>query len=85
MLLSNKNYRAICLIYALLHAIPTSVASILSQLTSPYGFKASDNSIFGAVTMILGIPSAIVFGKLIDHRSNYNKVCKSVCIAIAFA
>lgn len=46
------------------------MGAVLSSVTSPYDYKALDNSIFGAVFIICGVMGSIVISILIDriHR-----------------
>jgi MFS family permease len=46
------------------------MGAVLSSVTSPYDYKALDNSIFGAVFIICGVIGSIVISILIDrfHR-----------------
>lgn len=72
-LFSNKNYIYLCIAFTCLNCICTCMGAIISSVTSPYDYKALDNSIFGAVFIICGVIGSIVISILIDrfHRFKF--------------
>lgn len=83
----NKNYILMGITFCGLYGIYTSLGSVVSSITSPYGYTSIDNAIFGAVFIFSGVLGSFVIGILLDKyqkfKLTFNLLCITACIFIA--
>lgn len=79
LLLRNPNFIWLCLVFASLYGVYTSLGALLNPIVSPYHFDAADSSVIGATFIISGLIGSFFFGFLLDKYQKYLLVLRLVC------
>ncbi|CDW79334.1 UNKNOWN [Stylonychia lemnae] len=84
-LVSNKSYLLLSGTFTFLYGIYTSLGAVVSSVTTPFGFNAVDNSIFGATFIFFGVVGSFFFGVMLDKTAKYKFiVCLTSTLACCF-
>jgi uncharacterized membrane protein YeaQ/YmgE (transglycosylase-associated protein family) len=70
-LFTNANYIMVLVTYSMNLAAFQALATLINQITSPYGYSSVQSSIMGAVVVLLGVVGAGVFSRVIDRFRVY--------------
>lgn len=65
MLLKNKNYILISIIFTVLYGTYNSFGAVVSSLTKPY-YNSEYNAVFGVTFIFSGVTGSFIFGVLLD-------------------
>jgi len=84
-LLSNKSYLFCVISFNFLYGIYTSLGAVVAELTHPYGYEPSDNSIFGATFILSGVIGSFVYGVLLDKYNRYKLTMSVICFSAIFS
>ena len=88
-LISNKAYMLLMLTFTCLYGIYTSLGAVVSSVTEPYGYVATDNAVFGAVFILFGVIGSFIFSILLDKYQRFKLIINVItflgCIFTAFA
>ena len=88
--MSNRSYILLTITFTSLYGIYTSLGAVVSSLTKPYHYGATDNAIFGGVFVFFGVLGSFVFGVLLDKYQKFKLLinitgfCASVSIACCY-
>ena len=65
-LIGNRGYFLLSITFTCLYGIYSSLGAIVSSMTEPYGYTASDNALFGGVFIFFGIVGSLILSILLD-------------------
>ena len=82
-LLRNKNYILLFFCFNFIYGVYSALATVISSLTHPYGYKISDNSVFSLVFLVAGILNSFFLGTILDKYQNYKKLITFICFSSA--
>jgi len=83
MLFTDKNYILLFLCYSLNLGAFQALATLVAQLTNPFGYTPGQSSIMGASVVVAGVVSAGIIGKLMDKYRVYALVLM-ICYAFTW-
>mmetsp|Transcript_25736 Transcript_25736/g.45199 ORF Transcript_25736/g.45199 Transcript_25736/m.45199 type:complete len:426 (-) Transcript_25736:950-2227(-) len=89
-LLKNKNFIYLFISFSAGMGSFNAIATLVAQLTEPYGFNSFDSSVFGAVLIIFGLIGAGVMATIVGKYRSYKRGLVSlyiggVVVSTAFA
>lgn len=67
--------------FTTLYGIYTSLGSVVSSITEPYGYTSVDNSIFGAIFILSGVVGSFIYGMILDRTNRYLLVLRVITIS----
>jgi MFS family permease len=73
-LLRNRSYICLTISFTFLYGVYTALGAVVSSITAPYGYVASENSLFGAIFIIAGVLGSFVFGVVLDRFNKYKLI-----------
>lgn len=82
-LFTDRSYVVLFLCYSLNVGAFQALATLVSQLTSPFGYSAGESGFMGALVVIAGVFSAGIIGKLMDRYKVYT-ITLFVCYAFTW-
>lgn len=82
-LFTDRSYIILFLCYSLNLGAFQALATLVAQLTSPFGYTPLQSGIMGATVVIIGVVSAGIIGKLMDKYRIYALVLM-LCYAFAW-
>ncbi len=50
----------------MLKGIYTSIGAVMAVITGPFGYKASENAVFGGVFILCGVAGSFILGIVVD-------------------
>lgn len=84
-LIQNKSYVLVVISFNFLYGIYTSIGAVVAELTSPYGYKPSDNSIFAATFVISGVIGSFIISIIMDKTGKYKLTLIITCLCSLFS
>ena len=57
--------------FNLVWGVYATMGSVMSSLTSPFGFTPKDNSYFGIFFIVFGVTGAGIIGAILDKKKNF--------------
>jgi MFS family permease len=72
--MKNRYYVLLVISYSFVNCMITTISSLVSQLTGPYGYTSDDNSLIGVVFAITGLISAFIVGTVLDKTKKYKLI-----------
>jgi len=79
-LFKNKNFIMLFIFFGMGQGALNAFATLLDQISKPYGFSSSDNSLFGALVIIFGLVGSGIAGGIVAATQRY----RISCLVIAF-
>ena len=78
----NRSYILLTISFTCLYGIYNALGSIIAQVTKPYGFNSTDNSIFGVVFILFGVIGSFLMGYLLDKYQRF-KLTVILCTSLS--
>lgn len=66
-----KNFALLLMSFNLVWGVYTTMGSMVSSITSPFGFTPKDNSYFRNFFIVFGVISSGVLGALLDKKKTF--------------
>ena len=79
----DKNYIILFLCYSFNLGAFQGLATLVSQITVPFGYSPGQSGVMGAVVVVFGVVGAFIVGKLMDKTRSY-KLALFLCYACAW-
>lgn len=79
-LFKNKNFVSILIIFSIMDGSYTSLGTNINFLFEPFGYSSTDTSILGALFVVTGLVSSIMFPILIDKYQWFLRSLKIITI-----
>lgn len=73
----------IALYYMLMFGSYTAFGNLQSEIFRPYGLKIYEIAILGCVSLLCGVVSCILFGKLLDRTKRYRLFMTLIPLVLA--
>jgi cyanate permease len=78
-LMKNKNFIILTLVFTLVYSVYTCLATVISPISKPFGFKSSDASIMGASFVLSGVFGSFLISVLLDKYKCFLKAVRFIC------
>lgn len=80
MLFRNKNFLLLLVYFSMGQGALNSFATLIEQITKPYGYTSGDNSLFGALVILSGLVGSGIAGGIVAVTQKF----KLSCLVIIF-
>ena len=81
LLAQNPSYLCLTISFTFLYGIYTSIGSVVSQLTAPFGYSSTDNALFGAIFIFTGVIGSFIYGMILDRTAKYKLMLTIISIS----
>jgi len=85
LLMKNKNFLLIILIYGIQNGIYSAFGTIINYILDPFGYTSLDTSILGVGFILFGVTGSIIFPVLIDKYNWFVGSLKIVTVGSCLA
>ena len=83
--LKNKNFLLAVLGFGLGQGTLNAFTTVVQQITSPYGYSSTDNSIFGSLAIFFGLVGSAVAGVFVTKTMKYKVTLMSILVSSAIS
>ena len=79
-LIKNKNYIILTLVFTLIYSVYTCLATVISPISTPYGFSGTDASLMGVSFIISGVIGSFLISIFLDKYKCFLKSIRVICV-----
>lgn len=77
----NWGFMSNNLIFTLLYSCQNSLATVLGEISTVFGYSTEESSLFGVVIIIGAIIGSVVYGTALEKWKKYKTLLRYICFA----
>jgi len=69
----DKNYLLLTVSFAFAYSIYNTLSTLISQITTPFGYTTTENSAFAVCAIVFGVIGSIICGNMLGTKPYYKR------------